>query len=71
MLDHACLAAEVPHSDYAETGSILGPDIGTTVLVTCDTGYSGGGVVTCTEAIFNVQDVNCTGTMSHKVFLLS
>ena len=46
---HACPPTSVEFSDHAEAGSMLGPAIGSTVYVTCNTGYSGSGTATCME----------------------
>ena len=55
---NACTATEVANSDFAATGSITATT-GGTVAVTCDTGYTGDGIVTC-AAESNFNDLICT-----------
>jgi len=47
-----CTPTEVANSDYAVLSSINGAQ-DESVLVTCASGYSGGGTVTCDEGLFN------------------
>ena len=54
-----CTPSSVADSDYATADSITGTT-GQTVVVTCDSGYSGGGTATCSGGgTFNV--LTCTG----------
>ena len=49
----ACTTTQVANSDHATSGSIAGTT-GDVMEVSCDTGYSGGGTVTCaTSGSFN------------------
>ena len=58
-----CVSAQVANSDYAGLGSISGV-VGDTFTVTCDTGFAGGGAVTC-GADFFFNTVACKGTYRH------
>ena len=59
----SCMAITVPNSS---NGNLSSGVFGTTapVDVTCSSGYTGGGIVTC-ESTGNYTSVSCTGLSNH------
>lgn len=57
-----CNPSSVPNSNYSTTNSIQGTT-GTTVNVTCNTGFTGGGTVTC-EPNGLFSNVTCEDTIN-------
>ena len=65
----ACLATQVPFSNYAAQGSITGTT-GQSRTVTCDSGFSGGGTVVCgSDGYFS--NVICAGNWCCTVLFVS
>ena len=62
-----CSSTEVPHSDHDGSGSISG-STGNTVLVTCSSGYNGGGMATCgSDGSFNTLTCSANSCVATEV----
>merc|ERR1712159_586350 len=62
-----CAATQVANSNLATAGSITGT-VGQAVTVTCNAGYSGGGIATCSAAGF-FNALACSPTCSTTTYL--